>query len=232
MNIIKLIKDLISPKKCYSCNKEWHFLCEDCFKLLDNYEEFCYICKKHSKNYKIHQKCKNSNIYYDKVLVLTHYKNNLISKLIKNWKYFNKKDVFEDFWEYLSDLLINNIKNNNQDYIITSSPMYFYKKLLRWYNQADIIAKTISLKTWLKFEKNIIKKIKQTISQSTLNKSDREKNLNNVFKINKNFLKDIKWKNIIIVDDIISTWSTLNNIAKLLKQNWVNEIICLVIASD
>ena len=47
------------------------------------------------------------------------------------------------------------------------------------------------------------------------------------FKVDKIFEK-----NIIIVDDIISTWTTLNEMAKILKKNWAKKVIWLVIASD
>jgi len=232
INIFKLLKDIISPKKCYSCNIEWFFLCKKCALKLRNFWEKCFVCKRKSLNYLIHKVCL-TNIYYDKVLILTHYNNKIIKKLIRNWKYSNKKDIFEDFWDYLWELLLNNIDiNDSSEYILISSPMYFYKKMLRGYNQADILAKKVSLKTWLKYEKNLIKKIKNTVSQATLSKKGRENNLKWLFKVNKRQIKNIKWKKIVIIDDIITTWSTLNEISKELKINWAIEVIWLVIASD
>jgi predicted amidophosphoribosyltransferase len=66
---------------------------------------------------------------------------------------------------------------------------------------------------------NIIKRVKNTVQQSRLNREDRIKNLNNCFKINEKFLKDIKNKTIIIVDDVVSTGTTINEISKVLKNH-------------
>ena len=232
INFLKLIKDIIAPKKCYSCNKEWHFLCNDCYFKLDNFESFCYICKRPIYNFEIHEECKEW-IYFDKIIVLTHYKNKVIKKLIKDWKYYNKKDIFEDFWKYLWELFLDNenIKENN-DYLIISTPMYFLRKYKRWYNQAEILASHISKNTDIKYEKNVIKKIKNTEQQSKNSKFNRVKNLENSFKISKNKASKIINKNIILVDDVISTWTTINELSRILKQNWVKKVIWLVIASD
>ena len=77
MSIIKIInffKDILAPKKCYSCKKEWSYLCDYCFNNLHNFEPFCYICKKESENFKIHKKC-------------------LIENKLLDWKNFNDKKI-------------------------------------------------------------------------------------------------------------------------------------------
>ena len=112
--MFKFLKDLIAPKKCYSCNKEWHFLCEDCLSKMSNFESICYVCKGKSDNFEIHNKCL-VNIYYDKIIILSHYKNNIISKLIKDLKFYGKKDIAEEFWNYLSELFFENEIYKNTD---------------------------------------------------------------------------------------------------------------------
>jgi competence protein ComFC len=110
--------------------------------------------------------------------------------------------------------------------------MYFFKRILRWYNPSKILAKNISEKLWIWLENNIFKKIKYTKSQKFLSRQDRWTNLDNSLEINKKQLDKIVDKNIIIVDDIISTWATLNQMAKILKKNKAKKIIALVVASD
>lgn len=230
--MFEFLKNLIAPKKCYSCKKLWHFLCEDCAKKLHNYKSYCYICKKESPFFEIHKACKQEDFYLDKIIVFTHYKNSLIKKLIKDAKYYWKKDILSDFSLYLSDLLKKNIDENSDDYILISRPMFFLKKVFRWYNQADILAKHLSKKTSIVYYDDLIKKIKYTKSQSKLDRQNRQKNLENSFSINKKYENLIKWKKIIIVDDVVSTWSTLNEIAKILNLLNPKEIIWLTIASD
>ena len=128
--------------------------------------------------------------------------------------------------------LENEIYKNTDDYIIIYPPMWFIKKLKRWYNHSEIIAKTISKELWIVIEKNLIKKVKNTKQQSKLNRIDRLSNLSDSFIINNSKIKDIDKKIVIIVDDVVSTWSTVNEIWKLLKKSWYKKIIWLIIASD
>lgn len=230
--MFKFLKDLIAPKKCYSCNKEWHFLCEYCLSKMSNFEPICYVCKGRSDNFNVHEKCK-IDVYYDKIIILSHYKNKIMSKLIKDLKFYSKKDIAEDFWNYLSEIFFENeIYKNTDDYIIIFPRMWFFKKLKRWYNHSEILAKYISKNTRIKLAKWYIKKIKTTRQQSLLSRQDRLINLNNSFKIADNKIDKIDKKVFIIVDDVISTWSTINEISKILKENWAKKVIWLIVASD
>lgn len=230
--MFKFLKDLITPKKCYSCNKQWHFLCVNCLCKMSNFESICYLCKGKSNNFEIHDNCKK-DVYYDKIIILSHYKNKVISKLIKDLKFYNKKDIVEDFWNYLSELFFENeIYKNTDNYIIIFPPMWFFKKLKRWYNHSEILAKIISKNTNIKLWKGYIKKIKTTRQQSKLSRQDRLLNLNNSFKIKDNKIDNIDKKTFIIIDDVISTGSTINEISKILKEKWAEKIIWLIVASD
>ncbi|MDD5212961.1 MAG: phosphoribosyltransferase family protein [Candidatus Gracilibacteria bacterium] len=230
--MFNFIKNLIAPKKCYSCGELGHFLCPECLKKLDNHKAYCYLCKKPSFEYQIHKECKTNDFYLDKIIVLTHYKNKIIEILIKHSKYYGKKDILEDFADYLSELFLKNCDEKISDYIIVSRPMYRFKKLFRGYNQADILATFISKNTGIVHYNNLVIKTKYTKSQSRLSRQDRLKNEINSFSINKKYISIIKGKKVIIVDDVVSSASTLNEIAKLLKNYKTSENIALVIASD
>lgn len=230
---IKFIKDIIIPKKCYNCWQIWYFLCPQCLEKTKKHKSYCYLCKKESLNFEIHPTCHDNDFFLDNIIVLNHYSDKIIKKLIINSKYYNKKDIIEDFSIYLWNLLFKNIEIKKiDDYLIIPRPMFFLKKIFRWYNQAEILSKNISKYTKINYENNLIKKIKYTKSQSKLHKSERLKNLQNSFSINKKILEKINWKTIIIVDDVISTWTTLNEIWKILKNNWIKKVIWLAIASD
>lgn len=234
MNIFKIIFDFIAPKKCYSCKKEWHFICKECFLKFYDFEEKCYVCKKYSKNFDVHENCKiENNVFYDKILVLKHYKNPFIQKLIKDWKFYWKKEILEEFSFFMYEKFIENEKIRKlDDFLVISIPSYFLRKWKRWYNSSEILSKSFANISKIKYEKNVLKKIKQTKQQSKLNRKERLENLKNSFIINKKYLEKIKNKKILIIDDVISTWSTLNEVSSIFKQKWVEKIIWIIIASD
>lgn len=231
-NIINFVKDIISPKYCYSCKKEWHFLCPQCLQKITTHKPFCYWCKLRSDKFEIHKNCQKY-VYYDKIIVNFHYRENVIKKLIKDSKFYSRQEILDDFWQSLSTLFLENeIIDSKDDFIITSSPMYFLRIIKRGYNHSEILAKIISRFLWIKANFKIIKKIKNTKQQSKLSKNDRENNLKNSFVINNRYKEEIKWKTIIIIDDVVSTGSTINEMSKILKDYGVKKVIWLVIASD
>ena len=239
MKLFNFIKDILAPKKCYSCNKHWYFLCNECFMKIEKhyfFDEICYKCKKYSKNFEVHKNCKK-DIFYDKTIIVTHYKINIIKKLIKDFKFYGKKDISDDLWELMIEKMIKYMSEElkelkKENFIVISPPMGFFRKLKRWYNHSQIIAKKVWEAFQFNYEKNIILRNQSTRQQSKLNRQKRLINLQKAFKINKNKLDIIDNKIVILVDDVISTWTTLNEISKILKKNWVKKIICCIIASD
>lgn len=227
MKIYNIFLDLIAPKNCLCCNKQGYFLCKNCHSKIEPFSEICYVCKKHSNNFLVHEGCK-IEVYYDKVFILNHYRNFYIKKLIKSWKFYNKKEVFYDFSLYFLKLLN---KENINDFFITSIPSHFTRKLIRWYNSSEVLARYFSDISWLTY-KSIIYKNKYTKQQSKLSKKERQSNLKWTFSINKKYKDIIKWRNFIIIDDVISTGSTINEVSKILKENWADKIYALIVASD
>lgn len=228
----KLFKDIIAPKKCYNCWQEWSFICQKCLEKLWYFENICYVCKAKTRNFEVHEYCKNDFVYYDKIIVLIHYKNKVIKRLIEDAKFYWKKDILEDFSPYLWQKLFENISENKDEIILIQTPMYFWKKIARWYNQSEIIIKNLSKIFWIEYNFKIIKKVKKTKPQSHLSKIERIENLKWVFEINEQEFKKHKNKTFIIVDDVVSTWSTINEMAKILKKNWAKNVYWLAIASD
>lgn len=232
MSIFKLFKDLIAPKKCYNCWVESTYLCKKCVQEIGFFESICPYCKQISRDFETHFYCKRKHFYLDKIIIFTHYKNTIIKKLIKDAKFYGKKDILEDISFYLWEKLFLHIQEKKQEVILVSTPMYFWKKFSRWYNQSEILVKNIANNFWLNYTTNLFKKSKWTKPQSHLSKIERIENLKWVFYINEKEFSKHNNKVFILVDDVVSTWTTFNECAKLLKNKWIKTIYWLSIASD
>ncbi len=233
MRILDFIKDLISPKRCYNCKKKSSYLCLDCVFKIWYHKEICPVCKTYSKDFLVHSYCENQKKYYDQVIILFNYNNQVIQKLIKDLKYYNRKDISQDIAYYLKEKLY--LHNKNIDIsktIIIFPPSYFLKKFIRWYNQAELISYYLSKETKIPYNSKIFKKLKWTKSQSKLSKNDRVNNIKWAFLLNQKEFFKYKDYDFIIVDDVFSTGSTINELSKILKQNWVKHIIALIFASN
>lgn len=114
--------------------------------------------------------------------------------------------------------------------IILPVPISKKRYKQRGYNQTELIAREIGKRTDIELVTNCLYKEKNNVPQSTLNKEDRIENVKNAYIIKNS--KIIKGKRVIILDDIYTTGSTVNECSKLLKQNNVKEILVMTIAKD
>jgi competence protein ComFC len=80
--------------------------------------------------------------------------------------------------------------------------------------------------------KRILKKVRHTVHQSHLSRQARHKNLTWSIQVSIDYISQIQGKRVIVVDDVISTGSTLIECAKVLKEQGAREVIGLIIASD
>ena len=82
----------------------------------------------------------------------------------------------------------------------------------------------------LEYQNNCLKKTKNIIEQSKLNKEQRSLNIKNVYELKNSKL--INNKKILLLDDIYTTGSTVNECSRIIKQANVNKIGILTIAKD
>ena len=206
-----------------------NYISKEQLKKIKTHEETCYICKKYSYNFLTHKVCKKS-YSLDKIVICFHYTQE-IKKYILSFKYYHRKDTIKYIAQLMNLFFQSYFHNINKDKtLITFPDMHWFRKyFIKWYNQADLLAKYLWELNNLKVVK-ICKKSKYTKPQAKIkDRTQRLKNLNNSFSLTKT---DLTWiENIIIVDDLITTGSTLEEIVKCIKQNHPNiNIHALVLA--
>ncbi len=170
-------------------------------------------------------------------LSILNYKNKLVKKAVWSLKFKNNRQVARLFAEIIHDNLIEELSNlkltiNFNQPILIVVPLSPKRKRDRGYNQVDLIAREIEKidqNNFLKYKRNIIKKIKNTPQQShTKNKHERLVNLNGCFKV-VNF-DAIRNQNIILLDDVTTTGATLTEVVKTIKTAKPKNIICVTLA--
>jgi len=220
---IKNFLNKVFPTKCVGCSKLWTYLCQDCKKQLVSHFEICPVCHSYSKYFFVCPKCKNENIYYEWIIIWFRY-TWIIKKLVLNLKYFHLYDQAWFLWEILKNHILANpfLKTsiNQKNLVVSYVPSHWFRKyFVKWYNQSELLAQKISeILSVPLFQ--ICKKTKYTRSQTKLNRKQRLKNLLWVFEISKTRLK---WnETLLIIDDITTTWATINELAKTIKIKFPN----------
>lgn len=223
------ILNLIFPNVCGMCNKiSKKSICDDCLNQIVIYKDNKKINKFKDLKIKL-----NSDIYFDEQMYFYKYQGEIRDKLIQ-YKFGDKPYLYKMFSEMIYNKnLIEFCRNYN---VIIPVPIDMKRMKQRGYNQTELIAKEIQNKLKsesieLEFVNNVLYKTKNRKPQSTMEtKQDRIENIRDVYDICNS--EKIKNKNVIILDDIFTTGSTVNECAMVIKQCGTNKIGIITIARD
>lgn len=204
-------------------------VCGFCDEITKN--NLCDSCKVKSQIHKKEKELYVFDKYFDELLYLYNYEGIIRDSIIK-YKFNDKSYIYKTFAEEIinSQKLSSKIKKID---MIIPVPISKKRKEERGYNQSQLIAKYLSKKFNKKYIKNVLIKNKNNLLQSSLNKTKREKNVIGVYDIPKEKNFEIENKNVILIDDIYTTGSTVNECSKILKnKGHAKSVVVLVIAKD
>lgn len=231
--IVTAILDTLYPPRCPSCKALGAGLfCQDCWaKLIFIQDPCCFICGEPLEvGYRediLCPACACGGVYsFDRALSVFVY-NRTIARAIHRFKFKHMTFLSKFFANFLLEKL-RSLKST-VNFII---PVPIHRERLMWrgYNQALLLAKDVSEKSLISCIPNLLIKSRHTLPQRILSTRKRKSNLRMAFEINPSHLETIRDKNIMIVDDIFTTGTTVNECAKVLKRNGVRKVFVLTIA--
>lgn len=202
-----------------------------------------FLCKTCSKDVEILSGFPQGLIRGVEIYSATIYKG-VMKELIHKLKFHHKKTAARVLGQFLSEyydkiLSFEQKKCGSvkkfQDAVFIPVPTIKRNIKERGYNNVYEIAKEFtgiqSAKGQnIKILNDFLIKIKDTVPQYKVNKSKRKENIKNSFGININKYRGFKNKNFIIIDDVITTGSTLDEIIKTLQENGINNIMCITLS--
>lgn len=232
--------DLIFPIECLSCSAEGEWLCAHCFRKIAIAERYrCFACGKETSFGRVCSDCR-PNFDLAGVWQAADYEQELLAGLIKTFKYKFVKDLDQVLAKVLIRFLKNifsrateaqapKILSNISEIIIMPVPLH--PKRLRWrgFNQAALLARPAAAHFNLRINETSLARNKNTAPQTKFNGQERKNNVSLCFSL-AGGPEVIKDKYIILIDDVITTGSTLNECAKVLKQNGAKEVWGLAVA--
>ena len=223
--------DIFFPKRCVRCKKVGDYICSDCFARVSfDVRLICLVCGKNSIEGLTHPKCQGTYTI-DGAFCGVVYKD-IIRKLLYQLKY---QPYLTDLKGVLTDLLYESLIQQQafMSALFTNPiliPIPLSKKRLRerGYNQAAILAEGLATKFELPMQEILIRE-KETKPQYGLSKEDRGENIKGAFGIK---TKVLDWKSAFLVDDILTTGSTLYEAAKVLKKNGFTKVWGITFARE
>ena len=215
MNFINSALDYFFPPICGMCGEiNEKYICNNCYKNIKKIKK-CVINEYNNRNFSKH-------------LYIFKYEGIIRNKIIE-YKFEDKGYLYKMFAKIiLSDKkTCNFIKKYD---VIIPVPISKKRKKKRGYNQSELVANELAQKLNQDIWTDIIIKKKDNKPQSELNKLERIKNVEDIYEINKPI--EVKNKKVLLLDDIYTTGSTVNEIARKLKQNQTQEIGVITLAKD
>ncbi len=216
--------DFFLPRFCPSCNKkllpEESFVCPECLSKIQ-------FAKDNRIKSEFARKFVSSGIISDFISLYVFEKDKELQHIIHSLKYGNKFLTGKFLGSVLSKHLKEKINGWEIDYIIPV-PLHHLKKAERGYNQSYYIAKGLGKSLTIPVTENFLKRKKYTQSQTTMNLNERQANIEGAFKIKRNL--NLEGKNILLLDDVITTGSTILECGKVLLKANANKVYAVSVA--
>ncbi len=234
--ILEKILEIVFPKKCLICSSGSNYLCEDCFSLIEIATHYyCPFCEKPSSFGKTCSSCQR-NHYLDGLIFAADYNQAILQRVIHSFKY---PPYLIELKNSLSLLIISHFKLSNNkffenfsDFIFVPVPSHYSKIKKRGFDHTKELTQTLVKALKAKYCLDLVTKKRKTVPQIQLSKEERQSNLLGAFEINKNINFSVKNKNFLIIDDVFTTGATMDEIAKILKQNGAKKVWGLCVARE
>jgi ComF family protein len=225
-----LLFNILLPNQCIICQQLNQFnLCNDCIAQISNksilwLKENNHSIFKPKENTLIQNLDKNS--YIKGILSCTDFKHKIIKKSIHYLKYKNLPQLANPLGAIMLRTLSQHLRIRD-NLLLCPIPLHSQRLQFRGYNQADLLSqylhKQLKLNLYLDLHR-----IRNTSQQMRIqNRQNRVQNMDNAFQANR---KNIENQTIILIDDVTTTLSTIQQAAKALSQQGFNDIYALILA--
>lgn len=209
------------PINCLGCRAESDWICPDCRQALRFHrQELCFcgkagddgLCAKHRQQ-----------LGLNGLTTLFSYAEPAIRELIHQIKYRGHTDAVNFLARHYQKKVLARLPRG--DWIVTAAPLSRQRQRARGFNQSELIARCL-IESVCDYAELLVKK-RETRPQVKLKKSQRQKNLLRSFAVKDGIETP---ERVILVDDVITTGSTLKEAAATLRQAGVKQIWALTIA--
>lgn len=235
--LVQNIKDCLFPIFCLECRSEGQWWCENCLK---KYSEagvfYCPVCHVLNANGHPCNNCKTATSLNGVAAFFDYDDRSVVGQLIKQFKYNFAYDI-ELVWQSVADLylldILDKMEINALSISIIPVPLHISRERERGFNQAELIAKSlykkISTVKQVDMDSQSLCRIKRTKQQAKLNRANRQENLKDAFAWRG---KNSVPKNILLIDDVYTSGTTMQECAKILKQHGAQKVYGFTLARD
>lgn len=226
MNILKsaliVFSKALFPNRCNLCGEVIEFnasVCEACKNPPEIKQPLCIYCAS-SKEDCI---CKQHKNEYKQIVAPYYYKDS-ITGAVNNFKNNDMMFLSDRFCSDIFKCISDNYKEICFD-AVTYIPLHPFREHMRGFNQSELLANGIADRLHIPVLP-LLKKMRYTGTQHKKNASERKADVFGSYDVNDNYKNALDNKVILLIDDVKTTGSTLNECAKMLKIYGAQSVYC------
>ena len=215
-HIVLPIRDFIYPPLCFTCNRllseDEHRVCSSCWR------SFTRVDPSHPAWIGIKGRFDLEGVVGDLVSCFLFEKGGKLQDVIHELKYRGMKSLGVRLGEEIGNHIARNPELRKADWLIPV-PLHRLKQRERGYNQSEYVCRGIARVSGIPSGGTFIRRHKYTETQAQLTVEQRRENVGNAFTIPANRRPFVNGKTCILVDDVITTGSTIGACARELRKN-------------
>jgi ComF family protein len=230
------VVNLLLPPQCTFCLAPFdmaageHLLCADCRRKLDAPAIRCPTCALPAPALVAADGrcggCRHAPPAFAAARVLGSYQDAMRQSVLKI-----KHAWYEPLAMALGRLLAERIEQTplpaRPDYVV-AVPMHWRRRMWRGTNSAQTLAETIAARLAIPLAGRLVRCIRMTEKQSSLPVSERQKNVRGAYAVSR--ARNIAGKTILVVDDVITTAATCDEVARVLKRAGAEQVYAAAVA--
>lgn len=225
---LRRISDIFYPRCCPVCQKilkdQRRMICPECEKILKPVgHPRCYKCGKPVEQGEYCRDCQKQHHIFDQGRGIFVYDSRM-RRSVTRYKYYGCREYGDFYAKAMYRYALRELQEWKPD-LIVPVPVHKSKERFRGFNQAAYLAERVSRYTGIPADVGIVQKVIKTKSQKKLNAFQRRKNLEKAFRVT----GDVAGKDILVIDDVYTTGSTIDAMASCLKKKGAGNVYFLTV---
>ena len=232
---MRRLLDMLYPRSCIGCGKHapetFRYICWDCWSDAAHVEPpFCELCGDPVAGTIEHgyicYACSAERPAFDAARSAARY-DGVVGEALRQLKYEKALWLAPDLAELMHRCLKAEFPERAFDWIVPV-PLYHVRRRDRSYNQSAVLAAELARRLRSKTSVRLLRRIRPTATQTNLTAAQRLSNVTDAFQYGRE--KRLTGKNILLVDDVMTTGATVNACAKALKKGGAKAVHVLTVA--
>jgi ComF family protein len=229
------VRHLLMPGICLACHDllspDGNDFCDDCRRAFTNDPHA--TCPRCSSTVGQHVdladgcfECRNAGFAFERAIRLGPY-DGLLRDLILRMKRSGSEGLTEAVGEAWSKHVEHRARELQAN-VVLPVPLHWTRQWRRGFNQSESLARALAMQLSLTCEVRWLRRVRPTVMQSSLPPTGRRENVKRAFRAARR--ADLKGKRVLLVDDVLTTGSTVHEAARVLRDAGAQSVVVAVLA--